>query len=83
MSGILDGIKKPEAKVTEKKEPKVYHIVWDRKDKKTGEVNPLSKLYAEAIGKAYGEKVDPMTLDTGVIKAFTESLLRAALAPKK
>ena len=82
MAGILEGISKRAETKKEVKEPKVYHVVWDRKDKKTGEVNTLSKLYAEALTTAYGEKFDPMALDTGVIKAFTEDLLRAALGKK-
>ena len=81
MAGILDNIA-PLDKPKAKKDAKVYHIVWDRKDKKTNEVNRLSKLYAEALTKAYGQKFDPMNLDTGVIKAFTESLLAQALGKK-
>lgn len=81
MPGILDNIK-PLAAKKASKEKTVYHIVWDRKDKKTGEVARLSKLYAEALTKAYGQKFDPMALDTGVIKAFTEDLLSQALGKK-
>ena len=79
MSGILESLPKLEEKKIDKKTPTVYHLVWDRKDKKSGAINPLSELLAESMTKAYGRKFDAMNLDTGVIKAFVESLLRGVL----
>ena len=78
MPGILDNIK-PLAEKKKAKDKSVYHVVWDRKDKKTGEINRLSSLLAEAMTRGYGQKFDPMNLDTGVIKAFVEDLLSQAL----
>jgi hypothetical protein len=75
---ILDKVKVEQPKAKEKKDPKVYHIVWNRKDP-NGEASALSKLMAEAMSKVYGKKVDPLDIPTGPAKAFLESLLRTAL----
>lgn len=75
---ILDNVKVETKEVKPKREPKVYHLVWDRKEK-NGEPTRLSKLMAQAMSKVYGQKIDPNEINTGAAKAFIESLLAEVL----
>ena len=76
--GILDNVKVSTPEAKPKKEPKVYHLVWDRKDK-DGKPHPLSQLMAQGMTRVYGQKIDPLNINTGAAKAFIEGLLREAL----